>query len=342
VTTTVVKTIGVGGDYTTLQSWEDAAPANLVTADQVWQGQINASTDSFSGSSTLLTMSGSTSDATRYKELTTAAGASFIDNANILTNALRYSTANGCYITSSVAYAAAVVLNEAYARARKVQVLGTNNCYSMSLGQATVLVEQSILSSSGATFAAASLGTLRNCLIYRTGVARTEIMQVSPGGEIDNCTIATLTATTYVFNAAGYGTTNIKNSCFYNASTGLKTGTGTLAYTTCFNDLASPPSGVTQAAYDTSTGSGFQNISTGTQDYRIKSGSAMIDVGTTLGSVTVDIAGTSRPQGSAYDVGCWELAAGLTITTAHLPAGLGAMGGGQTRAFLPAGVGYMG
>ena len=34
--------------------------------------------------------------------------------------------------------------------------------------------------------------------------------------------------------------------------------------------------------------------------------------------------------------------AGSTITTATLPAGLGAMGSGQTRAIQPAGLSYMG
>jgi len=35
-------------------------------------------------------------------------------------------------------------------------------------------------------------------------------------------------------------------------------------------------------------------------------------------------------------------AGGSTITTATLPAGLGAMGSGQTRAIQPAGLSYMG
>ena len=36
--TTTTKTIGSTGDYSTLQAWEDACPANLVTADEIWRG----------------------------------------------------------------------------------------------------------------------------------------------------------------------------------------------------------------------------------------------------------------------------------------------------------------
>jgi len=67
-----------------------------------------------------------------------------------------------------------------------------------------------------------------------------------------------------------------------------------------------------------------------------------------IGSYPLTLSGTAqsahpriilpgRPQ--LYIVGA---AGGATITTATLPAGVGALGSGQTRAILPAGVGYMG
>lgn len=48
----------------------------------------------------MLTLSGSTSDATRYMELTTAAGQSFKDAAGVRTNALKYNQANGVGVRS--------------------------------------------------------------------------------------------------------------------------------------------------------------------------------------------------------------------------------------------------
>lgn len=56
----------------------------------------------------------------------------------------------------------------------------------------------------------------------------------------------------------------------------------------------------------TSTAAGFNNA--GSNDYSITSGSAAKDAGVTLTSdVPVDILAVSRPQGSAYDIGAYEL-----------------------------------
>jgi PKD repeat protein len=52
-------------------------------------------------------------------------------------------------------------------------------------------------------------------------------------------------------------------------------------------------------------------------DYRLKSGSPAIDAGTTLADVTDDIEGASRPQGDAYDIGCYETAGGPVAPTAE-------------------------
>ncbi len=65
--TDVIKTIGqtsspITPDYSTLQAWEDASPANLVTADQRWIGEC-LDQGTFTGA---LTISGTTVDATRY------------------------------------------------------------------------------------------------------------------------------------------------------------------------------------------------------------------------------------------------------------------------------------
>ncbi|MHC4714860.1 MAG: putative Ig domain-containing protein [Planctomycetota bacterium] len=67
----------------------------------------------------------------------------------------------------------------------------------------------------------------------------------------------------------------------------------------------------------------FDNPSS--DDYHLKTGSDAIDGGTSLGDVSDDIEGTSRPQGSAFDMGCYEDAGGpppdLEITTTSLPNG---------------------
>ncbi|MHC4714144.1 MAG: right-handed parallel beta-helix repeat-containing protein, partial [Planctomycetota bacterium] len=59
-------------------------------------------------------------------------------------------------------------------------------------------------------------------------------------------------------------------------------------------------------------------------DYTLKSTSPAKDAGTTRAEVTDDIVGTARPQGSAYDIGCYEYVEGipdLVITTSSLADG---------------------
>lgn len=311
MTTTTVKTIGTGGDYTTLQAWEDASPANLVTSDVVWQGQC-FNQEFFSSSAQLLSVSGTTTDATRYKELTTYAGASFVDNASVQTNALRYNASNGAGIRSTYAWSAPVSVNESYFRISKMQISATT-AVAFNGGATTGLVmDKCIVENSGTSNEA--LKTYGACTVKNTlvvGRSTGSLAKLDNGVSVYNCTFArTGSSTSNIFTGA-YSTTTLKNCAFFGGATTLASGSSTRTYTTCYTDTASPPSGCTTVAYDTSTGSGFQNITDSTRDFRIKTGSALIDVGTTDSTnAATDIAGTARPSGAAYDVGVWELAAG--------------------------------
>lgn len=122
--TVVVKTIGTGGDYSTPQAWEDACPANLVSADQVWEGQLLNQV--FSSSGTILNISGTTVDATRFVRLTTAPGASFLDHASAATNPLRYNESVGACLKTTGDYAIAVDANQDYTQISKVQIQSTS------------------------------------------------------------------------------------------------------------------------------------------------------------------------------------------------------------------------
>src|SRR5581483_2122480 len=73
------------------------------------------------------------------------------------------------------------------------------------------------------------------------------------------------------------------------------------------------PSGCTYsnntATNDSSTDPLF--ISTSTPDFHISSGSPAIDAGTTISSASTDFDGTSRAQGTTYDIGAYEFISGL-------------------------------
>ena len=63
-------------------------------------------------------------------------------------------------------------------------------------------------------------------------------------------------------------------------------------------------------------------VDAGNNNYHLSSTSPARDAGTTLSDVTADKDGVSRPQGSVYDIGCYEYESGvadLVITTTSLP-----------------------
>jgi hypothetical protein len=311
------RTIGSGGDYSTLQAWEDASPANLVTDGNIWRGLMLSGTN-LSASSTILTISGSTVDSTHYKELTTDTGASFADHASKLTNALKWNSGNGASISAGDNYGEAVVISEQYARLTKLQIQGNGGREALLINNGgNYVISQCIIegqpdASHGVFTSTPTAGIVKNSLIVKRSANAGSICSVQGNVSMYNCTVAKPSglAGSSVGLAFSYasGTTTLQNCAVFGASA-VSSGSATTSYTTCRTDVASPPTGFTQIAYDTSTGSGFENITDATRDYRIKSTSAMLDVGTTdATNAATDIVGTARTS-STYDIGAWEYSA---------------------------------
>lgn len=301
--TVVTRTIGTGGDYTTLQSWEDASPANLVTADEIWRGTV------FNQELTqTLTISGQTTDATRYVELTTAAGASFMDHVDKATNPLRYNASVGAAITGSAPYGTRVSVTTAHTRISKLQfgTLSPGPTTAVNFNAASTIVENVIIESSGGCTVGGSSGIARNVFLLRINSGGASI-GIGNNGSLLNCTavrpsnhgnatwgiINNYTSIT-VKNTAIFGVTNFASVSFTgnnNASNGtIGWGTSNQASLTYADQFVTP------------------SDSGGTQDFRLKTGANLIDTGADLTSdgVTTDIIGTTRS--GTYDIGAWEVA----------------------------------
>lgn len=325
MTTTVTKTIGAGGDYSTLALWIAACPSNLVTSDQVWQGKViwTSSSDELSVAGVACTISGITTDSTRYVELTANTGASFADNANVQTNALRYNSANGACIKTTGSYINGVIYNTTnYFRISKLQLLAAGTAtYGLRSGGTNLSVSQMIISrTSGAQASRAVLDTtsgpniITNSLLIMDRSSATQIArnQYSTQSSYYGCTLvcpSDLTAATAGISKS-YSTLLVKNCAIFGATEDVSLSGGATIDGSSANNYTSdstPSTSFTNVAYDTSTGSGFQNTTSASADFRIKSTSALKDSGVTdATNMPNDIAGTSRPSGSAYDVGCWE------------------------------------
>ena len=106
---------------------------------------------------------------------------------------------------------------------------------------------------------------------------------------------------------------SIKNNVFYNPQGGKSieaagfsgsiTVSNNLTSAGAMHDQGSTPSGMSLTGNQLSTDAMLMNPSS---DFRLRLGSPAIDRGETITSVVMDHRGSSRPQGTGYDVGAYE------------------------------------
>lgn len=341
--TTVSRTIGATGYYSTIPAWFAACPANLVTADQIWEGQIlwASSADEITSSGALLNMTGITTDATRFIRLTAAPGASFADNANKLTNALRYNASNGAALRKTGNYGYLIATDCAYTEFTRLQFSANHTAdVIQAINTAGVKVDRCIIESglyfSGvhALLMDSNATVVSNTLVHlsTTHSATSDLMAIRfrTGGGLNtilNCTI--VRASDGATPSAGmafrsqYGVTIAKNTVAFGFLTFCDTLTTGADYNASDVSVAVGSHNLTSLTYT----SQFENTTGASADYRLKAGSALIDAGTGLSGsgITTDIVGTAR--GATYDIGAWEYATALADITGTSTLTLAALTG---------------
>lgn len=282
----------------------------------IWQGQCQ--NQEFASAGTQVNISGSTTSATAYKELTTMAGASFRDHPNVQTNALRYTAANGCGVRTTNVNEYAIIASESFNRVSKLQIASTGiGSRALAANGASGLFE--FLVAEGTYIGTnASIGvleiigtsTVRNSLIIQRATGADHIIATATGSpSFYNVTAVApddlAAAPTSIFLSGASGTVTAQNCGLFagDSTKAITAGSATFNFTTCYSDI-SGTAGVTQTTYANE----FQNVNDATRDYRLVTGAAQKDTGTTDSiNASTDIVGTSRPSGAAYDVGAWEL-----------------------------------
>ena len=343
--TTIVKTTANGTrDYPPIQAWEDAAPANLVTSDQVWEGQLYPEGAGTYGEWTItaaITISGSTSDATRFMRLRCAAGASFSDNASAATNTLRYNPANGVAIRQTNGYGSyAIDVSQAYTELVGLQLSNFNGAPTLYLGANTTVSNCVSLHSGGHASVNCSVANSKviNSVLIGTGSYACIRSSVAPIA-LTGCTLSRPTGTGALASAA-YGGAVLMKGC---AAFGFTNATGVSA-SSSYNatDLASFPGSNNQLSLTAS--SQFENTTTATLDLRAKAGNGL-QFGVTDALIATDIIGQTRA--ATPTIGAWEFgsgggggtdatAPGATLTgTSSISAGSASGGSGGTDATAP-------
>ena len=320
--TVITKSISKTGspDYSTLQAWEDAAPANLVTADQIWRGEIDKVTDNYSGSSTILSIAGSTTDATRYKEITAKAGVSYLDNASPV---LRYDEAKGCSISSTSA--SCIQVNEAHVHISNLQVETAQDraidpASGGSFFKGTNLL---LVANLNAYRSSGGNGELVNCVFItlRNTFGDIVVASDSTGDFYLNCTLikpSDVALANPVFSLAGGNVATLEN-CLLLGGAATTGGGGTATFTACMSLEASPPTGVTTTTY--AAADLVEDLSSNFDATINTDTSSLIDAGVTNALSALDIFGTSRPDGAAYDIGAHEFVTPGPIDITITPSG---------------------
>lgn len=153
--------------------------------------------------------------------------------------------------------------------------------------------------------------TIRNCTIVRTAATTAAITGTTSDGNIYNNSV-------YVVRSANSWTAItgklVTNNTIQNAGTAAAGGILAGTYTTnaLYGSFTTPYSGSNGGGNLSGSDPLYTNPATG--NLLPQTGSPLIDAGTTLGSFSDSINGVTRPSGSAWDIGAYEVLAVATVT----------------------------
>lgn len=307
ITTVTVKSSG--GDYTSLNAAEAGEQADLVTADVQLDIECYAFDDTTSCS-----FNGWTTDATRYIRVFTP---STERHAGVWTTS-KYRR------RSSTGFGAVTTVNEDYVRFEGIQFYQPSGSYTalIRVDAATaastdirvtncILNGMSMTTGLGLTYCGSGAVTIENSLAYG-GSGKGIYSNSSSIAQyyIDNCTV--VACGTYGMEQASTSGFTVRNT--YVGGNGTDAYNGTFTRTTCMHSSATSYTGSTGSiAYDTSN---FTNVTGGSEDLHLVTGSDLIDAGTDLSAdFTIDIDGETRS--GTWDIGADELVSGGAVVTSH-------------------------
>lgn len=309
------KTIqATGGDYATIALWEDYVDSvngtGILTEDEI--GQIN---NEELTTTAVTTFAGSTPGAFNII-LEAQSGESFRDHANKLTNRQAYVSTYGACVRRTSGSGDVFSIDDANVIIRNLMIKKDSNygniIYYADIANTGQVIDSCIIEMASNTQVAGievRSGTIKNTLVVMNASGNSVAGMYAATGTVDvqNCVFANIgTAGTTSGIVRTYATLTVTNTAVYNFGTDAS---GTMSGTNNATDESS--SGLPATNLQTSlTGSTeWENVSSGTHDFRLKSTSAKLkDNGTASGVPSTDIIGQAR-SGST-DIGQWEYQTG--------------------------------
>jgi len=321
-------------NYSTIAAWNSA----FTTGG--WIGQCYNDSE-FLVTSTI-TISAAT-NASDFYTLQTAAGQGFKDNVNAQTNGLPgYNQTNGVGVRTTTGYTS-IISNAStdYVTIQYIQWYcantgsgGNSSFFAVrffSTAQTHCIIDSNVMQNTGPGTTAdppfeMSSGTVINNFIL--ALSNKSGMQTSTPGTLILCnnTIvcpASVGNTQAAFKTANGGlTVTAINNCWF-GFTSFQSAAAVFSGNNNASDLAISFGSANQASLTYSA----QFNNSASNWIPASSGSALVDNGATATTqipAAIDIVGTSRPQGSAWDIGCWELKSGAPPATKHQMTTMGA------------------
>lgn len=312
-------------DYSTVQAWENAAPADITAAgtNEDWIGECYNDSEFLVTSGSFLTVAGTTTDATHRLILRCAAGQSYKDSSGIASAPLRYDQSRGVGFRVTDTYgwlfniqSPTDILIEGIQAYH--DTTGSISAFTMS-GQNATYRDVIVETRKASQFADSNyLGKCINSVFVARGSTFTGTM--FPGGwELHNCTIVrpsdltpggTAVAHTVYASPAG---PHIKNCAVFGAFATMFGGTlGSYQAGTGYNASSvasgSMPGSNNQASL--TFGDQFEATADSNRDWRPKSGNSLAN-GTRdqTNTADLDIIGAERPT-SAPTIGAREIPTG--------------------------------
>lgn len=303
-TTSVITVKSSGGDYSSLATAEAGEQTNLVTADVQLDIECYAMEDT-----SAVAINGWTTDATRYLRIVAPAA----ERHDGKWNTAKYRLTNSAEFTRTLS------INEDFVRVEGLQVEHTNGngvspveiSSTANAASSDVRISDCVVRSSSTRTGGAGSGiyqgsgklSVQNTVVYKAGGSGvyTEFSSNSPTTNLDNCTIAACGE----YGVSSGGTMTLRN--IYCGGNGTDAYSGSMTRTTCAHSSATVFGGSTASvAHSTAN---FVSITSGSEDYHLVSGSALIDAGTDLsGTFTTDIDGNTRS--GTWDIGADEFQGG--------------------------------